>query len=198
MASAVGPQWRAVVVALAGSGLRIGEMLGQDVADINFLRRDIAVERQRNQAGNLAPLKSKSSRRIVPVGQVVIDELAAHLATYPTDGPLFVDEFGEPLLYRRWRVIWDAAAAKVGIDFTSNDLRHFYASALIAGGASVKQVQERLGHASPVITLGDVSATCGRATTTAHAMSWTPLWSLLRTPCGLGGHRTPKRAGQRA
>jgi len=107
MASAVGPQWRAVVVALAGS-VRIGEMLGQDVSDIDFLRRDIAVERQRNQAGNLAPLKSQSSRRVVPVGQVVIDELAAHLARYPTNGPLFIDELGEPLLYRRWRVIWDA------------------------------------------------------------------------------------------
>ena len=35
----------------------------------------------------------------------------------------------------------------------AHDLRHFYASALIAGGASVKQVQERLGHASAVITL---------------------------------------------
>ncbi len=37
--------------------------------------------------------------------------------------------------------------------FTSHGLRHFYASALIAGGASVKQVQERLGHASAMITL---------------------------------------------
>lgn len=35
----------------------------------------------------------------------------------------------------------------------THDLRHFYASALIAGGASVKQVQLVLGHASAVITL---------------------------------------------
>ncbi|MFG2672064.1 tyrosine-type recombinase/integrase [Streptomyces sp. NPDC048445] len=35
----------------------------------------------------------------------------------------------------------------------THDLRHFYASALIAGGASVKQVQMDLGHASAVITL---------------------------------------------
>ena len=32
-------------------------------------------------------------------------------------------------------------------------LENHNASALIAGGASVKQVQERLGHSSPVITL---------------------------------------------
>ncbi|MEV2194373.1 tyrosine-type recombinase/integrase [Streptomyces phaeochromogenes] len=35
----------------------------------------------------------------------------------------------------------------------THDLRHFFASALIAGGASVKQVQLVLGHASAVITL---------------------------------------------
>jgi site-specific recombinase XerD len=32
-------------------------------------------------------------------------------------------------------------------------LRHFFASALIRGGATVKQVQMVLGHSSPVITL---------------------------------------------
>jgi integrase len=47
----------------------------------------------------------------------------------------------------------DAAAAEIGVDVTSHDLRHFYASALIAGGASVKQVQKRLGHSTAVITL---------------------------------------------
>ena len=47
----------------------------------------------------------------------------------------------------------EAAARQTGNDITSHDLRHFDASALIAGGAHVKQVQERLGHASAVITL---------------------------------------------
>jgi integrase len=36
---------------------------------------------------------------------------------------------------------------------TSHDLRHHYASLLIAAGCSVKSVQERLGHASAVETL---------------------------------------------
>nr|WP_254391054.1 tyrosine-type recombinase/integrase [Streptomyces buecherae] len=35
----------------------------------------------------------------------------------------------------------------------THDLRHFYASAFIAGGARVKQVQLALGHASAVSTL---------------------------------------------
>jgi integrase len=36
---------------------------------------------------------------------------------------------------------------------TSRDLRHLAASALISGGASLKQVQTFLGHSSAVITL---------------------------------------------
>ena len=144
---------KVAAIVLAGAGPRIGEALGLHVSDVDFLRRTVSIERQRRQDGTLGPLKSKKSRRVVPVGQVVIDALAAYLAAFPHDGALFVDEIGEPLAYRRWRTISERAAETAGVDLTAHDLRHFYASALIAGGASVKQVQERLGHATAVITL---------------------------------------------
>lgn len=88
------------------------------------------------------------------MGQVVIDALTAHLGEYPgSEEALFVDELGRPLTYRRWKGLWRTAAAAAGVDATSHDLRHFAASALISGGASVKQVQTFLGHSSAVITL---------------------------------------------
>lgn len=151
--SALDPRWQAIVVALAGSGLRIGELLGLSVSDVDFLRRTIRVERQRLQTGELATVKSKTSRRTVPVGQVVIDELAAHLAVHPSDDALFVDEWGAPLSYRRWKRLLNEAAREAQVRVTSHGLRHFAASALISGGASVKQVQTFLGHSSAVITL---------------------------------------------
>ena len=43
-------------------------------------------------------------------------------------------------------------ATASGVELTSHSFRHFAASALISGGASVKQVQTFLGHASAVIT----------------------------------------------
>jgi integrase len=46
-----------------------------------------------------------------------------------------------------------AAADKSRVEATAHTLRRFYASALSAGGASVKRVQMVLGHASPMITL---------------------------------------------
>jgi integrase len=171
LAGAVHPRYRALVVLLAGSGLRIGEALGLQVSDVDFLRRTVKVERQRLPSGRIGPPKTLKSARTVPLGQVVIDELAAHLAAYPSDGPLFALATGRPLAYRTWRSIWarageveakarEDAAAKVRphaetvpLDVDTHALRHFYASALIAGGASVKVVQTRLGHASAVITL---------------------------------------------
>jgi integrase len=153
VAGAIGDRWRALIVLLAGSGLRIGEARGLEVDDVDFLRRTIRVERQRLQSGELAPLKSKASRRVVPVGQVVIDELAAHLAAWPASGALFVDELGEPLPYWRWKRLLASACRTAGVDVTAHGFRHFAASALIAGGASVKQVQAFLGHSSAMITL---------------------------------------------
>ena len=132
----------AAVIALAGSGLRIGELLGLDVSDLDFLPRTIRVERQRAQSGELAPPKSTSSGRSVPVGRAVIDVLAAYLkAGKRTTGPLIVDALDRPLTYGRWKPLRKTAAETAKVDATAHGLRHFYASALIAGGASVKQVQ---------------------------------------------------------
>ena len=64
-----------------------------------------------------------------------------------------MNALGQPLTYRQWKPLWKAAAVAAKVEATAHALRHVYASALIAGGASVKQVQMVLGHASAVITL---------------------------------------------
>ncbi|GEP37951.1 putative prophage phiRv2 integrase [Nocardioides psychrotolerans] len=152
--SGLGQRWQAIPIVLAGSGLRVGELLGLRLSDVDFLRRTIRVERQRLQSNQIAPLKSKASRRTVPVGQVVIDALAAHLASYPTTGDaLFTDDLREPLTYQRWKRLLSDAAKAADVDVTSHSFRHFAASALISGSASVKQVQTFLGHASAMVTL---------------------------------------------
>ena len=146
-------RYRAPVVLLAGAGLRVGELLGLRVPDVDFLRRTVRVERQRLQSGEIGPVKSARSVRTVPLAQQVVEELAAHLAAYPSDEWLFLTEAGQPLGYLAWRSMWRALRARAGLEIGTHDLRHFFASALIAGGASVKQVQTLLGHSSAVITL---------------------------------------------
>jgi integrase len=56
--------------------------------------------------------------------------------------------------YTAWRRAFERATGELGLEgVTSHDLRHFYASALIAGGQSVKVVQTALGHSSAAVTL---------------------------------------------
>lgn len=192
LAEEVPPRFRAAVVMLAGSGLRIGELLGLRVSDVDFLRRTVRVERQRYQDGRLGPPKSAKSVRTVPLGKVVTDELAAHLAAHPSKEWLFTDERGGPLAYRRWKVIWNAV--RLG-DMTTHDLRHFFASCLIAGGASVKQVQAVLGHASAMITLRTYSHLWpGDEDRTRSIVDAT--LGVLRTGCGLRDLDSGSAAGE--
>jgi integrase len=60
------------------------------------------------------------------------------------------DERCEALTYTAWKPLWKAT----GTTYKTHDLRHYAASALIGGGASAKQVQAILGHATPAVTLG--------------------------------------------
>jgi integrase len=85
---------------------------------------------------------------------VVLDAIKAHLETFPSDEWLFTTESGDPVSYQRWKRVWESARIQAKCPtMVTHDLRHFFASALIAGGASVKQVQVVMGHSSPVITL---------------------------------------------
>jgi integrase len=101
--------------------------------------------------------KTAASVRTIPLPQVVLDALAAHLGAFPPlgDGFVFVTDARNPI--RRtafgdvWRAAVKAAGAPAGTGF--HELRHFYASLLIRHGESVKTVQARLGHASASETL---------------------------------------------
>ncbi|MDH6461777.1 integrase [Micromonospora sp. A200] len=156
------PMYRALVVVGAATGLRQGELFGLQVADVDFLRKTLTVDRQvqPGPGGTVVPvpLKNRSSYRTLPVGRVVVDALAAHLAEHKATGTAYVfrDEAGEPLHRNRFnRDVWAPARTAAGLpEVTCHDLRHFFASALIRAGLSVKVVSDRLGHANAAQTLG--------------------------------------------
>jgi integrase len=72
-------------------------------------------------------------------------------AGYSTSEALFTHADGDPLTYRAWKYQWKAASPSA--DLTTHHLRHFYASALISQGATIKQVQTVMGHATAAVTL---------------------------------------------
>lgn len=166
IADAVPAHYRALVLTGAGTGLRPGELFGLTVPAVDFLRRVLSVERQlvrvRGDRGGVELtdlLKTDRSRRTVPLAQVVVDVLAAHLAEFPAHaelGLVFTDDDGDPIGEQMFGRVWHTArqAAKVPEWAKGpHQLRHHFASLLIARGASVKVVQSRLGHASARTTL---------------------------------------------
>jgi len=158
-------RYRALVVLAAGTGLRQGECFGLTLDRVDFLRRQITVDRQLVLLPGSAPVlgapKTQASYRIVPLPAVVLDALAAHLARYPVgpDGFLFTNHAGNPIRRTRFSDVWrpavKASGAPAGTAFHS--LRHFYASLLIRHGESVKVVLARLGHANAAETLDTYS-----------------------------------------
>lgn len=176
LALAMPARFRALVESTAGDGLRQGEVFGLEVRHVDFLRRTVKVEQQLQPAagGGVAIVKPKnrSSYRTVPVGQVVVDALAAHLAAFPARDVEVVDRTGRQAIVRSARLIftteagkplhravfneltwWPARAAAGLPEVGMHDLRHFFASMLIRAGLSAKAVAKLLGHATPTITM---------------------------------------------
>lgn len=155
---------QALVTLAAGTGLRQGECFGLTVDRVRFLERTLTVDRQlvtlQKQAPTFGPPKTRASNRTIPLPQVVVDALAAHLAAFPAepDGLVFTLA-GKPITRQAFGHKWRAAVKEAGLpDGTGlHALRHYYASLLIRHGESVKTVQARLGHASAVETLDTYS-----------------------------------------
>jgi integrase len=160
MAAAVPDRYRALIVFAAGMGFRQGEAFGVTVDRVDFLRRQVRVDRQlisaRGGVPEFGPPKSKAGFRTVPMPEVVSTTLAAHLARYrPRFDLVFTNSYWNPLRRSTFVVMWHRARDQAGLPdwATFHDLPHFYASLLIAKGCSVKSVQRRLGHQSAMETL---------------------------------------------
>lgn len=158
-------RYRALIVLGAGTGVRISEALGitVDPEHLNMLRRQVTIDRQLVGVSDddrpiFGPVKDKRNRpRTIPLPQIVVDELAAHLARFGPgpDGLLFTGPRGGPLRRTTFSDMWTAVAGPLGIPAGDgyHQLRHFYASVLIRAGESIKVVQDRLGHTSAQMTL---------------------------------------------
>ena len=155
--------WFKPYIALcAFTGLRQGEAAAVKLEDIDFLRRQLKVTRQvqRLSGGGfeIRPPKYNSERVVfLPAGLLTM--LSEHVRTVGVrpEGWLFVGRSGPPLkttVHRWWRKAVDSAGLS---DITMHELRHFFASGLIANGCDVVTVQRAMGHANATTTLATYS-----------------------------------------
>lgn len=135
----------------AFAGLRVAEVCGLRVADVDFLRAIInpAVQYPAED------LKTDESKAPIPVARELVEVLSAHLVKHPSAGTVLTTELGEQTgPWQIQRAVRTARAeAKLPEEFRFHDLRHYYASLLISEGSDVKVVQARLRHASAKTTL---------------------------------------------
>jgi integrase len=155
--------FRAYVALCAFAGLRRGEAAAVQVGDIDFLRRQLNVSRQLQRDGATYVVRPPKygSERVVYLPDDLVTILSEHVGAHlPDTVPgRWLFTVGDDPMYDNaitWR--WRATRASADLDHVRlHDLRHFYASGLIAAGCDVVTVQRALGHASASTTLNTYS-----------------------------------------
>ena len=156
LAAAMPPRWAAAVHVAAWSGLRAGELFGLATRHVDLDAGTIRVERAvtylPNQAPFLGSTKTESSRRTVHLPPHVVTILAEHMDRFTgpgADALVFADERGHiaPAKLRQ-RAFRRARNAIGRPDLTWHDLRHTGATIAAQAGASLRELQHRLGHST--------------------------------------------------
>lgn len=136
---------RAILELLYAAGLRVSELCGLDMDDVDLARRTVRV------------MGKGSKERIVPFGvpaaaalKLYLNDARTCLRTEISPGEaMFYNARGKRIGTRDVRAMVYRYAAKAtgGSAASPHTLRHTYATHLLEGGADLRSVQELLGHA---------------------------------------------------
>jgi integrase/recombinase XerC len=142
---------RAIFETMYSSGVRVSEIAGINVSDVNF------------KAGLIRVMGKGRKERLVPVGEKALNSIRAYRnrlleehgesgsALLPeNDAPLFLNKNKGRLSTRSIARILDNIAKACGIHapISPHVLRHSFATHMLDAGADLKVVQEILGHKS--------------------------------------------------
>jgi site-specific recombinase XerD len=136
---------RVLLMTAYSGGLRVSELVGLRVADLDSDRMLIRVVQGKGKKDRLTLLSERA-----------LTELRAYWRRYRPDPWLFPGLIpGSPLCHSSAQRIYQQAARKAGIRKTGNihTLRHSFATHLIEAGVDVTIVQKLLGHASVLTTI---------------------------------------------
>jgi len=150
-------QHRALVLALAYTGIRWGEAVALKVRDVEFQRRRLSVSDNAVQLGvdhAVGPTKGRKARS-VPVPGFVLDELSLQCAGKTPADLVFAGPDGRYLPRTKSDGGWfSSAVARARVQgITPHDLRHTCASLAVSAGVNVLALQRMLGHTSAKVTL---------------------------------------------
>ena len=138
---------RAALELTYSSGLRVGELVGLNLADLDLIRGEVRV------------MGKGGKERIVPVGDKAVVALKAYLPARSGLGgaqkasatpALFLGKRGGRLSDRVFRRQIDGYIGRLALDLglSPHALRHTFATHMLEAGADIRSIQELLGHAS--------------------------------------------------
>ncbi|SER40694.1 site-specific tyrosine recombinase/integron integrase [Corynebacterium cystitidis] len=133
---------QAMLETLYATGMRVAELVGLDIDDIDLKRQQARVTGKGNK------------QRVVPFGTQATSALRAWIEGARDDlasdtDALFVGVRGGRINQRQVRRIVERAGQRAGVsELTPHELRHSAATHLLEGGADLRVVQELLGHSS--------------------------------------------------
>ncbi len=135
---------RAMLEVMYASGLRVSELVGLRLADVNLV------------AGIVRVLGKGDKERLVPLGDVAVEVLRAYLAQGrprlerdQASSHLFLGRHGRGLTRQMFWLLLKRSVRSAGITkpVTPHTLRHSFATHLLERGADLRSVQLMLGHA---------------------------------------------------
>jgi integrase len=133
------------------TGARIGELLALEWSDIAADLCAIRINKSAQRIGGkwvVGEPKTASGNRIVPVPNAVIEAIRFTKQNFPPSSRVFPYSPGH--IGRELR----KECQRLGLPpITMHGLRHLHGSLLLSEGLPITEVSERLGHASPAITM---------------------------------------------
>jgi len=139
--SIAGLRDKAILETLYSTGIRVSELIGLNVDDIDFI------------SGVIKVVGKGKKERICPIGDKAIRAIRTYLEKRGLSGikgktPVFLNKAGRRLSDRGVRRIVDKYIhiASLREDISPHTLRHSFATHLLDRGADLRSVQELLGH----------------------------------------------------
>jgi integrase len=153
-------------------GLRLGEALGLQWADIDFENRTLTVRKQLQRIDGKLQLvdpKTQKAKRTIPLPEFAIESLRQHRAkqlemslfqadVWQKSDFVFTSSIGTPADPRNIRRSLDEILKTHNLPkLRFHDLRHTCASLLLAQGTDARTIMETLGHSQISVTLNTYS-----------------------------------------